>query len=520
MEKLPDLALQALFLKLSLNDRANLRLMNTRFKTFCDSIKITKLVIYERNWPRLPGILEHTGEAYDIADTANVTDLNSFFANPVLLEQMKQIKILVIYGEKQTAVQLTHPFDDLTHLELHDLEFTDLAILSSPNLQTLVLNRVSHIWNTMTTSQEAIRRIEQREQKPMSILLSGLNYVTSRHIKHFRTDREFNPTFLQYCLEKGIFDSIERLGIAPVGNLNHLVFFLRHYPTLKQIELNQQAAYLSKILNNSNLEWAARKLIEKNGSLLVFGLLYCSESLNEIKNALENFVCTGWHQVMDGEVYESLTRSNHYLELERYGRFVDELAKDMYQPATETYFFKLLGQCKGIRLGFSKHLDECEKRFLRGFSGLKKITIDFPFSFDGYPQIIEFLQLHEHLEVLDIDLWRKPSQLDFIFNLKRLKELQLRSFSIEPSFFADLVQTLKHLKKANLLFLKDSSNSPEFKKLINESVAHRGVQFNIKYFGGSTSPTFQYQLTDGDFKDPTYNHLSQMRGWLREVELS
>ena len=66
MNKQPDMALIASFQKLSLNDRAFLRLMSKLFRAIFP-ITIFKLVTCERN-RRLPGVLEQIDELYEMAE--------------------------------------------------------------------------------------------------------------------------------------------------------------------------------------------------------------------------------------------------------------------------------------------------------------------------------------------------------------------------------------------------------------------------------------------------------------------
>ena len=72
-------------------------------RTVCDSIKIKKLIVCERN-RLLPGRLEHTGE---VGDMAEVFDLNLFFVNPILLKQMGKIPL--------STAKVIQPFRSVHH---------------------------------------------------------------------------------------------------------------------------------------------------------------------------------------------------------------------------------------------------------------------------------------------------------------------------------------------------------------------------------------------------------------------
>ena len=105
MDILKDDEWLVIFKMLNLNERANLRLVTKKFKCLVDTIKITKLIIYIEMLP-LPGQLMPTNEPFGLQDTVQVYDINKFFSNPIILDQMKPIRQLVIKGTYYKQVQI------------------------------------------------------------------------------------------------------------------------------------------------------------------------------------------------------------------------------------------------------------------------------------------------------------------------------------------------------------------------------------------------------------------------------
>ena len=112
-------ALMLIFEQLSLQERANVRLVSKRFKKLCDSIEIRTLVIFE-NGARSAGNLVYTGEQYDAVHTVSVLNLQKFFNNEKIMQQMRSIETLVIHAcylnSETNEYELKSQFSELKHL--------------------------------------------------------------------------------------------------------------------------------------------------------------------------------------------------------------------------------------------------------------------------------------------------------------------------------------------------------------------------------------------------------------------
>lgn len=99
MDALNDDCLRLILIHLNLNERTTCRLVNKRFTSLCDSIRLNdKLVIFIR-CPPIPGKLMFTNERYGLNDTVYVTDLEHFFNQHA--EVLENLQKLVILGMDQ-----------------------------------------------------------------------------------------------------------------------------------------------------------------------------------------------------------------------------------------------------------------------------------------------------------------------------------------------------------------------------------------------------------------------------------
>ena len=224
MDTLNDDELLVIFNMLNLNERTNLRLVSKRFKCLLDSVKITKLIIYEKIQPVLDP-LTYTNESYGLLDTVEVYDLYQFFNNPTILKQMEPIKILVIKGaERGRGIDLkTTVFTKLSYLKLQNVVFTSPSILESTELEHLILE--SSFFNS----------IAGWYGRPPTAIDNPFNHLNSPKIKYLRVSSIDFKLLFNYFAK--LFDSLVELDVMFV-DFAPLAFFLKgHYrcPSLKTI---------------------------------------------------------------------------------------------------------------------------------------------------------------------------------------------------------------------------------------------------------------------------------------------
>ena len=229
---LNDDELLIIFKMFTLNERTHLRLVSRRFKSLLDSIKINKLIIYEK-MPALPGQLIHTNEPYGILDTVEVYDLNKFFNNPAILDQLEPIRQLVIEGHrKEKDVDLNTVFKKLTYLKLRNVLFTNSSLLQSTEIEHLMLE--CSFFNSIENCIRHMKQIGLSTYKGSpSVFKFQFNDLKSRRIKYLHLDTaEF--AFLDYCVDNGLFNSLEEIHFK-FHDFRSLLLLNDRCPTLKKV---------------------------------------------------------------------------------------------------------------------------------------------------------------------------------------------------------------------------------------------------------------------------------------------
>ena len=226
-----------IFKQFNLNERTHLRLVSKRFKSLLDTIKITKLIIYER-WPAVPDQLMHTDEPFSIQDTVEVYDLNKFFNNPIILEQMRSIRQLVIEGcSNEKEINLNTAFTKLNYLRLQGVVFTNSSLLQSTELEYLMLNFV--FLNSMEKCNANLNEIEQfglsDYSRSPSVFSYQFNELRSRKIKYLNLNFIYKESeFLSYCIEHGLFSSLEQIDVS-FFDFESLILLNDRCPSLKRV---------------------------------------------------------------------------------------------------------------------------------------------------------------------------------------------------------------------------------------------------------------------------------------------
>ena len=262
-----------IFKMLNLNERTNLRLVSKRFKRLLDTIKITKLVIYQKRCA-LPGRLNYTDEPYGIQDTAEVYDLNKFFNNPIILDQMQPIRQLVIECHmKDKEIDLNTEFTKLNYLRLRNAMFTNSSLLQSAELEHLILE-LSFFKSTKLCMTFLMERIQNGELDadyglPQLVFNYQFNELKSRKLKYLNLDLT-DPTFLEYCVEHDLFSSLEEIDFM-FNDFESLLLLNDRCPALKIVTCQVGWNYEGFLRQVDMIEYASKRLRD-DLSVYLFGM--------------------------------------------------------------------------------------------------------------------------------------------------------------------------------------------------------------------------------------------------------
>lgn len=268
MDKLNDDELLIIFKMLSLNERANLRLVSKRFKSLLDTIQITKLIIYERI-PSLPGRLVHTNEPYGIQHTVYVYDLNKFFNNPTIIGQMKSIRQLVVEGFKpKTEIDLKTGFKKLNYLKLRNVVFTNASLLQSTELEHLIIK--FSFFNSIERCTSHLDKLDGiKYNNSPSVFNYQFNELKTRKLKYLKLmAAEFE--FLDYCVKHGLFSSLEEIDVS-FSDFASLTFLNNRCPTLKTVNCQIGLNFESFFLDVDKIENVSEQLRD-DLSVYLFGM--------------------------------------------------------------------------------------------------------------------------------------------------------------------------------------------------------------------------------------------------------
>lgn len=515
MDQLNDDCLLLIFKQLDLNARTKLRSVNKLFRDLVDSIKIQKLIIFEQNLP-LPGKLRATGEAYGLLHTACVFDLNQFFSSPILLEQMKLITTLVVYGERSGTVVAfqSAAFDQLTHLELYRFRFADLSILKSPRLEHLVLNDLAYKENEMRVPIEQINRLfGSKEQMSGSLFLSGFDHVTSRQIKHLSINDELDAGFLSYCTENGLFRSLERLN-AILPDLNSLRFLSDNCSTLKRVDLMNNPRDLIILLDKSNPAELAKGL-RTNLVVYLLGVPFNRKTASSTPEILVNIssmlqrISSQLLIYLDPFRYDELQVLDLDINLSEFFKLVNNVSGN-WQTIRNAEFYQKFAHCEVFTFGLDKNMDAAYfESFLSTFPCLNTISLASSFHFEYNHAITDILVQHSQIAVLDLEIWNDLKCFDFLFKFPRLRRLQLRlGHSIGHQMVIRLFEKLRFLCSFDLAFPVELGEPDDqlnaVKRQVNDRLAERRFSprklvFETGVHSSGTAKFVRYTLAkDGD----------------------
>ena len=512
MDRPDDDCLLHIFHWLDLNQRAKLRLVSKLFRRLCDSMKIKQLVIYERNLPlfgRLP-IQSQVHSQSGLFDTACVWNLNCFFRNPVLLNQMKLIKALVVYGERDTVVDFqSASFDQLTYLELHKFCFADLTVLSSPNMEHLILSDFAYKDPQIQVPKEKIVRLfGSREKMSVSFFLNGFDHVISQKIKFLSLDAKIDTNFIVFCATNGQFRSIERLAVK-LSDLNALSLLNQNCLTLKRVDLLNNMGELILMLNNpeSNPSEIADGL-RNDLTVLLCGLRFNKQTVSTLPGLLEDLgrllenVASQLLINLDSIRFDVLQALDRRYDLSEFYKLVHNVSGNC-QTIQAIEFYKKFAHCEMITFGLDRNLDIAYfHSFLAIFPRLTTISLASSFEFEYDQRIADLLTQHNQITHLDLEIWNLRNELksfDFLFQFARLKRLQLRlGQPVGQQLLIRLFERLRYLCSFDLSFPVVSDEDAQLSAVqqqINDRLARSRFwpekinQMNFKTSENKTSPS-------------------------------
>ena len=141
MEKLPDLALLAIFEHLGIQSLATCRLVSKRFKYFADLTKPNEIAVNELKI--LGDKWRFRDELIDPDSQINNYDMDVLMKIPFDLRALRRLKVwnYALYKEQDSLVRfLSESTSQLEHLEIVGLYLKENAMLSLPRLKVLFID--------------------------------------------------------------------------------------------------------------------------------------------------------------------------------------------------------------------------------------------------------------------------------------------------------------------------------------------------------------------------------------------
>lgn len=490
MDMLNDDQLLLIFAKMPLNERTDLRLVSKRFRRLLDTIAIKKLVVYIQN-EALPGKLAFTNEPYELADTVRVSDPGKFFASPMILNQLKGVETLVIFGRiSQFAIKTK--FAKLKHLEMNNIFLESPEIFKSPSLESLKL----HDCDLINLTHEIV--FSGRSVAESSFLILGFGELRSKTLKRLALYGLFESAFYVHLHKTGLCASLQQINIIAV-DFDALIYLSKHCETLKVIDIIiPKANQIAQLATKERLQEIA------NGfpaalSVYLYGVLWNRKTSANLHFFLEtlaqNFV---YFIVPERKLVLNLFKyptcdwlkfiDRAYLDLSKFCQSVNVL--DLIEP--QDHFGPLLPKRKMDEDVF-KRFTNCEavyfnpttsfvpfKQFVNIFPLLREITLSSMFNQTyGNEQLDLIGEKCPRLEKLTVDHWAdKKANFGFLLKLGRLTELKLLLFRpIDQSVLFELLKRARFIEIVEVCFVRpknhDRSELGAFKKLVNATLGER-----------------------------------------------
>ena len=536
-----------IFKQFNLNERTHLRLVSKKFKSLLDTIKITKLIIYER-WPVVPDQLMHTDEPFSLQDTVEVYNLNKFFNNPIILGQMRSIRQLVVAGftdairvKYLSEIDLNTVFRKLNYLRLRNVMFTNSSLLQSTEIEHLILER--SFFKSIEKCASYRNEIEQfglpANSRSILVFKYQFNDLKSRKIKYL-TLNVIDLPFVEYCVEHGLFNSLEQID-ATFADLASLLFLNNHCPALKIVQCQVYEDMKASFLQVDKIVDASKQLRD-DLSVYLFGTYECQQvllitvlirtqqsKLTENRNRfLPSFIGIPFNKASARPIVDFMRQMNkldnclensnlglaYYPTIETY-RLIKRFERDhdlsrfyqMIEVLTIQYlikdanFINKFNRCEALHFA----LDESPAFYFKSvdlFARVKDIIFLTPGDDSTYGnEIFDLLPTYcGRLLKLTIQNTNKIN-FEFVLRFVTLKRLILRlCFPVEQSEFMQMIRTLKHLDIVDIAYVVESANSirrdelSKFKREVNDCLENElkrpAIVFKIEIHTKKTVGTF------------------------------
>lgn len=477
--------------QLNLNKRANVRLANKRFKRLCDSIKIEKLVVYERASPS-SGKLKYTEEPIDLNDTVEVNDFQKFFGNKRILEQMRSIHILVIYGRVDSHIALNRTFDRLIYLKVRRVHLTNV-ILKSAQLRYLIIE------DAFFAKPEELKARTSAKNYSFWFRpdLAGL-----KSIRCFESNGAFLIGFFAHCVKNALLSSIEELTFVLL-DFKILRFLSDHFPTLKRINCNSigydNRPFMEIIgkVNFCTFEDDDLNMYRKDLKIYLFGIPYNKRSAFRLICFLKLYFATVFSLEIGSVEFTHPSGDNEWLkqldlQVDLSGLFqLVRIFKTYNHFSTPCTIFNEFTNCQIMQINLSGRPNDYVKKCLDFFPNLNTILIplwhDVTVDYDN--DLLDLIPLKaRQITCLCMDCWSEID-FEFLFSLSKLDTLRLALYHpIGEEVFIKLLRTLKRLEFVEVIFWRApsytnsvlNSYKEEINKCLNDELKIKNGSFRME----------------------------------------
>ena len=494
---LPDIPLLLIFGQCSLNTRANVRLACKRFRQLCDELKIEKLVIQERNKPIVPGTLQ-SGEPYSEEHAVNCFSLQQFFDSPILREQLRSLRVLVIHGDGNTdGLALTVEFK-LRYLELHRIGFASSSIMNSPQLEHLILDRPAFakvVAGDYTALTDIGKKLTAKYRKmPTEWLMVsqyGFDSLQSKQLRYLNLSHLTDQILFQHCVRHGLLRSIEHMELVLL-NLGTLKYLSENCPSLKRIDFIARNLDQLVQLNQVALPGMLRRL-RKDLKVYAFGVpmhrhsdpVQVTEMLNELSElATPNEEGSGLTITLDLARAFTLYQLNKTEDLSEFYKLIDTVDVAQEVLASQKLFLKFIG-CKTLLLQLLNNPVPSFKNLAAAYTRLDTVVLRCEHQVRLGSDVFNFLKQNRLITYLFLENYQKINDFRFLLDLPRLKELGLCLFHpIEHELILELIKRLP-LNFLDITCIRPASLSKEqlsaFKQRVIREAGDR-IQARQLYF--------------------------------------
>ena len=501
MRSLNDDCWLIIFKRLNLNERRAVRLACKRFRALCDSIKIDKLVIFERQQPR-SGRLQHTNEPYGLEHTAYVVNLRRFFTDEQIVSQMRPIQALAIHGtlriSESAVVDLKVKFEQLNFLELHCCVFLNSTLLSSAKLEYLIFDCAFLRSIAMISAKEAEIKAGHSDDSRWFYSL-GLDGLRSRRLKYFSVNHEIDGAIPQVAFDSHLFDRLEeadlylphlvlvklvvRNGQCPMlKRLNVMIGWTSVEETVRSIEEADLDRFLSIFSEHLTINLYGFPLNRQHASVIIeffrpFG--------RKIRVSLGRF-----HLQIDLPIYKHIKKWARNRDLSQFCQLVSEITvvDSSEQLNADRKFFTMFTRCCSIRYlakPIPAHLD----MHVDVLANLKNVLLSYAFEHPPIDnKLLRAIGKKKSLEILWFNSFEKI-HFGVLFKLQCLRSLKMRLVFAPPQCtLIDLMKNTRDLAALDVCFIRSNSESraklSEFRKRMNETFSERfkarGLEFRVE----------------------------------------